>query len=158
MNRLTAFFAWCALALMAGCAAPVAPTVVPRHGGTAQADGLELSVALSAASVKAGDKITVTVTARNVSDSPITIHADNSAPIWVRVWHETPMGWDVVRTYPRSVAKVQSSVKLAPGEARPFTMTLPVEPEWPTNERIRISGELNGNKLQAHADLLVERK
>ena len=157
MNRLTAFSACCALALLAGCAGPSSP-VAPRHGGVARADGLELSVALSSASVKVGDKITVTVTARNVSDNPITIHADSSAAIWVRVWRETPMGWDVVRTYPRSVAKVQSSVTIAPGEAKPFAMTLPVEPEWPTNERIRISGELNGNKLQALADLFVERK
>lgn len=156
MNRVTFAAMFCVMAFLAGCAEPA--RLAPRRGGMTQANGLELSLNLSSTAVRAGDELIVTVTARNASDKPITIHAPNSSAVWIRVWRNTPMGWDVVKTYPRAVARVEGVLKLAPGQQKQFAMTLPVEPDWPTNEKIRISGEINGSKLQVFADLLVERK
>jgi len=110
-----------------------------------EGDGLSVAIKLPRRDLTVGEKLHVSVTATNTSDKPITIHAPTGAPVLVRVLRRTLLGEEEVKYYPRSATGNILSWTLPPGVSRPFTLIIPVEPDWPAEEVLYVSAELNGH-------------
>ncbi|MCK4602249.1 MAG: hypothetical protein KAU28_07270 [Phycisphaerae bacterium] len=126
-------------AMLAGCAAEVGPPTF-----TAESRGLAVTIELPKRDFLVGEQFTVTLTARNKTSQPIRIEARNSSPYILRLWRHTGTAWDQAKEYPEVALAVMSPWTLRGGARRTFIARLTVEPDWPTGELLRLSGELNG--------------
>lgn len=121
------------------------PDRMDRPWNTMQKGGLEVRLQLAERHYLVGDQVKVTVEARNTGGEPIRIPADTGARVLVKVYQHTGTGWEQVKRYPQAATMVMSPWTLEPGAAAgPFELVVPVEPDWPTNEILRLTAELNG--------------
>ena len=135
-----------ALAVVAGCERNVAHQ---RQVLAARAEDIRLTLSLSTTALAAGQDVRVIATAVNNTRRPLEITASTSALVIVRLWRQTPSGWTQVREYPETALQVLHPWTLAPGEQREFEWTLTVEPNWPPNEPLRMTAELNGHPARS---------
>ncbi len=163
MNRTTIPAILLAAALLAaGCAGE---THRSRPGGpdvaTASAGELSLTVQAERRVLRTGERLAVDVTVANRGSGPVEIVSPNAARLLATVWakyDETGSTWEKVKTYPQAAAMVVTPWTLRPGESFRRTMHLPVEPDWPGEERLRLTVTVNGlDDLTAETFLRVVR-
>ena len=130
-------------AVAAGCDNRIdaAPRIFQIRDTETSAD-LSVAIAVHQQQVVPGEQLHVEVTARNLTKKPITINARSGAPVYVRIWQDA--GRDEVERYPRTEMMVARPWTLAPRAERSFVLSIPVEPNWPTGEILRVTAELNG--------------
>lgn len=130
--------------VLTGCMLWQRGKVDPRAVNSIEVDGLVVGIEMPKHAFNPGERAPVTVTARNKTAKPMTIEATSGAPLFVRIWRHTGIGWDEVKRYPQATTMVMKSWTLAPGAERTFRLLLPIEPDWPTSEPLRVTCELNG--------------
>jgi hypothetical protein len=119
--------------------------------------GLRVHVRLPGRYFRTGETIRVSLTATNTTGKPVQIHSPTGAPVLVRITRRSLMGLEQVRVYPTSATSNILSWTLPAGESRPFDLIVPVEPDWPVNEILFISAELNGYSQIAPAVYVMVR-
>ena len=110
----------------------------------AQADGLKIQVDLPGRHLTTGQSLRVAVTATNTTGKDISIHSPTGTPVVVRILRHTMLTRELVRVYPGSATANILSWTLPAGQSRTFVLVVPVEPDWPVNEVLHVSAELNG--------------
>ena len=142
--------------VLAGCAGSAPEPIQPqtpqpksaapkRFLAVAKApDGLSLTLELPTTEYVMGQTFALFLTAANTSDKAIAIQPDPGWPVKVEIWRRVGTQWADVRTYPGAALRTTDPWELAPGARRTFKMTLIVEPDWPTNDRLAVVGRLNG--------------
>ncbi|MBL7133198.1 MAG: hypothetical protein ISS78_03790 [Phycisphaerae bacterium] len=145
-----------AAALLSGCPSEgPRPTTRPaqadsRPATSAAKEGLAVSLELPKRGFAVGERFKIRLTVSNTSSRAIRIPAGPGAPIKVRIWRHTGMGWDEIRVYPQGAQLTTHPWQLAPGAKRSFSILLTVEPDWPTHDTLAVVAELNGRPdLQA---------
>jgi hypothetical protein len=138
-----------ALALLAlvGCQQPPPPApVIPGDifAAPVAADGLVVAMALPDRTLVRGQRVPVTVTARNTGAKPITVVTDSSAAVYVTLGRRTLAGWEDIRRFPENTITENLVWTLAPGQSRSFTLTFNIGADWPSNEPLRLIAQLNG--------------
>ena len=105
-----------------------------------------LTVTLKAATryLAVGDSLAVNITVTNQTDAPITIKANSGAEALVHLFRNTSVGWEQVKSFPEMQTMVMNPWVLQAGASRTFTLNLPIAKDWPTNEPVRITAEING--------------
>jgi hypothetical protein len=96
-----------------------------------------------------GDTIPVTVTVENTSGDPIHWKARNTAPVIVRLQEQSPVGenvWQDVKKYPQAAGMAITPHRYEPGQEKTYTMNIPVEPDWPRGEVVRLAVHPNGRE------------
>jgi len=132
-------------AMLAGCQTGAAKKgLSPGATNTAAAEGLCVTLELTKRDFVVGEKMNVTITARNLTSQPLTIKAASETPYFVKVWHNIGVGWEVVKQYPQSEMLIMTAWRLAAKAERKFNVSVSVEPDWPTGELLRLTAELNG--------------
>jgi len=126
----------------AGCARQSQP--VTANANTVVSDGLAVNIELDKTALVVGEAVMVKLTARNMTDQPIRIVSPTRSPHVIRVWRNTGLAWDKVKAYPEAAMMVVSPWTLDAGADRTFFVRVPVEPDWPTAELLRLTGEFNG--------------
>jgi hypothetical protein len=131
------------IALVCGCAQKHA---MPSSSGLAsqQAGGLVMSLEVPGTSYAVGGQMPVTIIARNTAKEPVRITANSTDLAQVRIYQHTPAGWDLIKQYPQAAISVMSPWTLGPQQERVWHMSIPVEPDWPTGEPLRVAALLNG--------------
>ena len=120
-----------------------------KEGRAVADDGLSVSITADEVVVSPGDEVNVTVYVANTSSEPIEYNARNAAPVYVMVQKASEMSddsWETVKTYPEAAAQVITPMTFRPGQQREFKMTLPVEPDWPAGEIVRLAAYPNGRR------------
>lgn len=139
MRTVTIAILLCGLFFAAGC---------QRHDEIlwrAKADdGLVVTAGVPQRNYVRGDTVTVAVTARNTSGRYLAIPADSGAPVYATLWRRTAVGWEQVKRYPQTAVMVAAPWKLRGGKTYKCALNLPVEPDWPTGEPLKLTVELNG--------------
>ena len=107
-------------------------------------DGLVVTAGVPQRNYVRGDTIAVNVDVRNVGDSDIAIPADSGALVYATLWRRTTIGFEQVNRYPQTAVMVAAPWKLRGGKNYKCTLNLPVEPDWPTGEPLKLTVELNG--------------
>ncbi len=141
-----------AAALLSGCPPePTRPTTQPGLPATSTAEEhAAVRLELPGRHFAVGDQFKIRLTVSNPSSRTIKIPAGPGAPIKVRIWRHTGMGWDEIKIYPQAAELTTRAWQLAPGAKRSFEMLLTVEPDWPTQDPVAVVAELNGRPdLQA---------
>lgn len=136
--------AWVGALVSGGCAASQQGPETGPATGRAKTDGLVLRLSLDRTEVLVGEQVEATVTARNTGEQPRRIEARTGALVYLRVWGYDGINWIEEKQYPQAATMVLTPWTLEPGRTRTWTFTLPVEPDWPTYQRARITAELNG--------------
>ena len=132
-----------ALAGAAGCTQPPKyQTDVPID--TVQAKGLKVTIQVPQRYYRIGDTVRATVTATNTTGKSISIVSPTGAPVLVRVLRYTMLAPEQVHVYPQSTTSNILSWTLPAGQSRTFVLMVPVEPDWPVEEILYLSAELNG--------------
>lgn len=153
MMKLTlAMFMLSWVAMLAGCEAPKPPPAACPGIDNSGCDG-PLTVTLKTAqrNVVRGDTLCVNVVISNTDKKEcVAITATTGAPVYVKLYRKTAVGWEEVHRYPENAAQIVTTWTLGPLESRSFPMNLKVEPDWPTNEPLRLEVVVNGRpKLTA---------
>ncbi len=140
-------------ACVAGCSQH-GPAEIP---GTEVASGpLLASIATDRRSAEVGQSVRVTLIVRNTSGDPIPVEAASTAPMFVSVWrYVAAEGWLRIKEYPEAVIARRQAWVLEGREEKSFSMTVPVEPDWPTRQLIKLTAELNG-RTDARPYVLME--
>jgi hypothetical protein len=73
----------------------------------------------------------------------------------VAVYRHLVIGWDRVKQYPAWASPVRVPWTLPPHGQRTWKLLLPVEPDWPVNERAKLQAEIN-NGPPARASVPIE--
>ena len=108
-------------------------------------DQLEVSVTADPRGASIGETINVTVAARNRGYKPIRIESDTAAPVIATLWrYDRAKGWVRVKEFPTAARRRHTSWVLRSGKTEPFHLELPVDPDWPVLETLKLSAELNG--------------
>ena len=124
-----------------GCTPPPKPTA---EIWSASSEGVLLEVSTRTRKVFAGEMLPLTVTVRNSTPQEVGMNATSGALVGVSVLRQTAAGWEVVKKYPDTAVMVASPWRLGPRGSRVFHVNLPVAPDWPTNEALRIEVQVNG--------------
>lgn len=111
---------------------------------SAEAGGLAVRIEAPKTTFLRGEEFKVAVVARNTTQKPMRIDAVTGAPVYLRIWRYTGLGWEQVKRYPQVATMVMNPWTLEPRSERRFELNLVVEPDWPTNEALRLTAELNG--------------
>lgn len=119
----------------------VDPNVVTH---TASTYALELTLQLPRGELTVGQTVDMTLIARNVTLEPIWLTAPQQTHWILRVWRHTGLAWEEVKRYPPTPMNVQLPWILGGRKTRTFHARIPVEPDWPTAETLRITAELAG--------------
>ena len=146
MTRWTAAIALSLLLLTVGCGQDNADE---QPGYAVAKDGLAIHATADLAVVQPGDTITVSVRIENTSDQTIRWTARNTAPVHVRVQEESEleMGlWQDMKVYPEMAGMAITPHEFAPGEEKTYTMNVPVEPDWPRGEVVRLAVHPTGRR------------
>jgi hypothetical protein len=145
MTRLAACLTALTAAMACGCADKAKVNAADARPCNAKgADGLELRFCLERRDLFTGETIPVTVTAINVTKEPLRIDSPSGAPVLIRVIRHTSLYSEEVKSYPQSATTNLLSWVLPAGGSRTFTLAVPVEPDWPVEEILHLTGELNG--------------
>lgn len=116
---------------------------VPLGSDSAEAAGLMVRIQAPKTTFLTGEEFKVVVVARNTTHKPMRIDATTGAPVYLRIWRHTGLGWQQVRRYPQVATMVMNPWTLKPRSERRFELNLVVEPDWPTNEALLLTAELN---------------
>jgi hypothetical protein len=116
---------------------------------TVRSGPLLATLQLPTRSLVAGQTFPAVVTVRNTGSVPVRITANSGSLVYVRVMRHSPAGFFEVKRYPPVSLAVVRPWELRPGEVRRFEMTLTAEPDWPTNEPLRLEAEVNGQPALA---------
>lgn len=140
---------WIALAVLfvTGCtnrSGMNGPAPRRQAGSSVRGEGMEVSVHVPKRQWRTGDTIPVEVTAVNTTDSPIGIVSPSGAPVLVRVMRPVRGSFERVRQYPQSATSNIVNWTLPANGARTYKLRVPVEPDWPVAEPLRLTAELNG--------------
>jgi hypothetical protein len=130
--------------VLAGCNGDGSDKIMTGPVNAVEADGLGATLTIPTRNYRIGDKVPASITVTNTTDEPATIRATTGAPIYLHVERWTGLAWEPVLTFPEAAIMVMSPWTLKPGASRTFEMTLTVEPDWPTNEMLRLVAEVNG--------------
>ena len=132
------------LSFAAGCE-PKEPNLMCS---IAQADGLRVSMDIPKRHFAPGENFDLTIKATNMTKEPILITAPTAAPVYVRLWRNTSVGWERIKSFPQTENIIVKEWTLAPRETREFKMVLSAQPDWPQDEMLKLSAEINGkNKI-----------
>jgi len=134
---------WLAAVWAGGCG-PREDLRAGREVNSAERDGLVVEIELTRREFAVGQTMPVTVTALNTTRRDLDILASTGAPVYVKVWRNIGVGWEEVKRYPQAAVMVMSPWSLEARGRRTFPLSVPVEPDWPTNEPLRVTAELNG--------------
>jgi hypothetical protein len=145
-----------ALAFTAGCGPKADLVDIPRN--VAEAGGLKVEVELPGRNFQTGDDLRVQVTATNTTGKPIEIHSPTGAPVLIRVLRHTMLAPEQVRAYPRTATANILSWTLPAGQARNFVLMVPIEPDWPVEEVLHVTAELNGYGKVAPGVFIIVRQ
>ena len=140
------------IALLAGCQTPPPPPVAVAGIDNSQSDGpLTLTLKTAVRNIACGGTLGVNVTISNTDKKEsVSVTATTGAPVYVRLYRKTAVGWEVVHRYPENAAQIVTNWTLGPLESRSFPLNLKVERDWPTNEPLRLEVVVNGRpKLTA---------
>lgn len=107
-------------------------------------DGLKVELRVPQRDLVRGQTVPVTVIASNLTGKEIVVPASSGALVYVSIWRSTATGWEQVKRYPETAAELASPWRLAGKSSHTFPVNLPVAPDWPTGEPLRITAELNG--------------
>lgn len=130
-----------------GCKQPDADANKPAAISQEQAaDGLVVTLEVPSREFTQGETVPVTVRATNTSDQPIQIRATSAALVKFTVWQKEVGGLTRIRTIPEMSAQVLSPWILEADSTRTFTRDLTITKDWPTNEILWLSAELNGRE------------
>jgi hypothetical protein len=141
-----------ALLVLSGCKGPQ----IELGPNTAGVNGLVVQIDPSNTIVVKGETLKVVVVGRNTTREPIRIDARTGAPVYVRIWRYTGLAWETVKRYPEVATMVMTPWTLAPHSERWFELNLTVGPDWPTNEPLRLTAQLNGRTdVVPHVDIMV---
>jgi len=105
---------------------------------------LAIDVELSSHRLVTGETLQVRGTVTNRTDYAVRIDSPTSARFHVQLWRDTENGWTIIRSYPEAALMVLSPWGLAPGATVAYGMVLPVEPDWPTHEALRLTVKVDG--------------
>jgi len=108
------------------------------------ADGLSVTLEAPRRALRMGETLRLEVTVRNTTRRTIEIAARSGAPVYARLSRHTGLFWEQFKSYPAAATMVMTPWTLDRGRERRFILTLPVEPDWPAGERLRITAEVNG--------------
>lgn len=133
------------LLLLAACGCAKKPVIEGLAPVNAlEADGLRVQIELPRRELTTGETLPVTVTVTNTTGQPIRIDSPTGAPVIIRVRRHTSLYSEEVKRYPQSAtANILSWVRPA-RQSRTFVLMVPVEPDWPVEEILHVSAELNG--------------
>ena len=106
--------------------------------------GLQVRVDLPSRYYQTGDTVHVAVTATNQTGKAIEIHSPTGAPVLVRLTRQTLLHSEEIHVYPTSATTNILSWTLPAGRSVTWDLMVPVEPDWPVNEILYLSAELNG--------------
>ncbi|MBI5722879.1 MAG: hypothetical protein HZA50_02895 [Planctomycetes bacterium] len=125
---------------------PAAQPNYDSHPGSnsVQQSGLLLTLTVPETRLISGNTVVPELTVKNTTDKKITIPAVGSSPVFARIYRKTINFWDEVKHYPQTGTVVMNNWELGPGQEKKFSLTLPVEPDWPTSEPLKLTMELNG--------------
>lgn len=151
MRRANLLLALLVVAGAGGCAS-VGPQPI---GNTVEIDGLAVTVEVPKRQLQVGQQFRVLVTVENRTKEAMRIPAASGAPYYIRIWRHTGLAWEEVKRYPEAVTMIMSPWTLEGKSTRTFAPILTVAPDWPTNELLRITAELNGRE-QASPGVNVE--
>jgi hypothetical protein len=138
---------------LVGCE-PAEPKTQSDRINAAEVDGLEVTLEVPRKQYSPGEKMNLTVVARNTTERDMRIEANTGAPVYVRVWRHTGLGWTQVHRYPEMTTMVMNPWTLDAESRRTFPMNITVEPDWPTGERLRLTAELNG-RAKAQPEVMI---
>jgi len=143
MKHFVGFFALVLFggALAAGCQGQ---KPIPVASNTRELAGLAVSLELPKRQFVQGEQFNVVITARNMTKRPIQIVAQSGAAVHVSIRRHNGLSWQEVKRYPQAALMVMRPWTLDAGVERSFMMQLTVEPDWPTDEPLQITGQLNG--------------
>jgi hypothetical protein len=139
-----------ALVCVVGCEEPktTSPSQPPSvsTAAIANASGKDLSVTLRLpkSQFTIGEDVPVMIIAYNRGREGLRFSASTSAPYHIRLEESTPLGWEVVKSYPEASAMILSEWTLQPGEKRTIQTKLQVDRDWPTYEDLRLRVHLPG--------------
>ena len=120
---------------------PVDPSIITD---TASIGALELTLQLPRDEFTVGETIDMTLTAHNTTRGPIWLTAPQHTHWVLGVWRKTRGVWEEVKRYPATPMNRQLPWILGGAKTRAFHARIPVEPDWPTAEALRITAELGG--------------
>ena len=126
--------------MLGGCADPAA-AMKYRPGAK---DGLALTLSISQATPRIGDRVKALVTAANTSKTPIVISADTTAVVLLDIWRPAGPSWDRFKRLPETARTKLTIWRLEPGQVKTFELMMEVTPDWPTAETMRVTAHLNG--------------
>ena len=130
-----------------GCKQPDADNGKPAAISQEKAaDGLVVTLEVPSREFVQGETVPVTVRVTNTSDQPIQIRATSAALVKFTVWQKQVGGLARIKTIPEMAAQVLSPWVLEADSTRTFTRDLEVTKDWPTNEILWLSAELNGRE------------
>ena len=124
----------------AGAAGPKGPAEVWKDAR----GGLVLQVRVPNRLVVRGEVLPVEVTAVNRTREDMIIRADSGALVYVTLWRRGAVGWEEIKRFPETTVLKARPWKLSAGRSHTFTLNVRVSPDWPTNEPLRLTAELNG--------------
>ena len=113
-------------------------------GKTLESRGLSVTLETPKRDFTVGERFVAVVTARNMSNQPITINAPTQADVIIRLYAQTALYMQEIKRYPRATIAVPRTWSLAPGQSRSFHLPLVVEPDWPRQEALQLSAQING--------------
>lgn len=140
------------MTVMGGCARE---EIDIRPINTAEIDGLAVSLEAPKRTFDPGETFTVTVIAQNRTERAMRIVATSGALVYVRIWRHTGLGWEEVKRYPQAATTALTPWTLKSNSARGFALQLTAQPDWPTGEPLRLTGELNG-RAEASPGVTIE--
>ncbi len=144
MRTLTLLLAVAPLVALAGCpfkkGQPTAQGILQSESK----DGLEVELRVPRRDLVRGETVPVTVIVRNQTKNELVIPAQTGALVYISLWRKTDGSWEQFKRYPEMATQVLSPWRLAPKAEQSFSLPLPVAPDWPTGEPLRITAELNG--------------
>lgn len=143
MTRRSLLFVSVSLMLLfaAGCAQSGPPGDGPSvvHAGS-----LAAHMRVPAETVRHGQVIGVSITTWNLGKNPVTMPRTVSDVYRVEVARHDGMGWVTFRTYPATEAILLRRLTLEPDSRREDSVSVPVEPDWPAGEVVRLQAVMNG--------------
>ena len=152
MKAASAITVLATMVILSGCAQGPA---MKFHPGAK--DGLALTLSVSQATPRIGEKVEAVVMAANTSGKPIEISADTTAPVYLDVWRPAGQSWDRFKRLPETAGARLVAWRLEPGEVKTFKLLVVITPDWPTAETMRLTAQLNGRTdLRAEVVLRVQ--
>jgi len=116
---------------------------------------LRIGINLSAHQAVQGDSIVAIAMLENRGSSPVTIPRIGSEQFRLIVSQYDGVAWQPLKTFPAADQSLLSNWTIQPGQLVHRVFTLPVGPDWPVGQTLRIRAELNGREGVSVADLVT---